>query len=165
MHVDNDKSPQGYIDEDIVPLLEKLHSLGYTTSSSCSGRIVLIKNPGDKSKARWLYKTHKKADKKEVENILSTNKDVWLLMEPVIIHAKAMNLGHAQRLLTAARNSGLKISGITSIKNFTLELRSTERIESLAKNADMITEANKRLQRTKDKIKKLTSALNNLSQL
>jgi tRNA(Phe) wybutosine-synthesizing methylase Tyw3 len=86
-------------------------------------------------------------------------------MEPVIIHAKATNLGHAQLLLTAARNSGLKISGITSIKNFTLELRSTERIESLIKNADLINEANKRLRKTKDKIKRLISALNNPSQL
>ncbi|MBU4242426.1 MAG: hypothetical protein KKF52_04295, partial [Nanoarchaeota archaeon] len=40
-----DKSPQGHIDEDIKPLLEKINKhKEYETTSSCSGRIVLLEN-------------------------------------------------------------------------------------------------------------------------
>lgn len=165
-----DKSPQGFIDKDIILLLKLLNSLGYKTTSSCSGRIVLLKisKAGDKGKAEWLYKTHAKADYKEIFNLLK-NEKIWFLQEPFILHVKCQNLNSAQRLLTIARNTGFKISGITSTKNYTVELRGTERIETvLYKNDEkyiklLVEEANKKLKMTKEKIKRFYNALKNLS--
>lgn len=162
-----DKSPQGFIDEDIKGLLEVLNDKGYSTTSSCSGRIVLITKSGEKGSAKWLFKSHKKVDSNKIFEIIQKNSPVWFLQEPFIIHAKAEDLESAQKLLTIAKNSGLKISGITSIKNCTLEIRGTERMETLLdKNCNkgylsiLTEEANKRLQRTKDKMNRF---LKNLS--
>ena len=157
--MEEDKSPQGFIDEDIKDLLKVLNDKGYATTSSCSGRIVLITKPGEKGDAKWLFKSHDKADAYKIYELVQKNSPVWLLQEPMILHVKAKDLDSAQKLLTIAKNSGLKISGITSIKNCTLEIRGTERIETLLdKSCDkeyfsiLVKEANIRLQKTKNKM-------------
>ncbi len=63
-----DKSPQGFIDPAIIPLLKILNKK-YTTTSSCSGRITLMKGV-KKGEAQWLYKTHTKASAAEIYKIL-----------------------------------------------------------------------------------------------
>ncbi len=164
-----DKSPQGFIDEDIKDLLKVLNAKSYKTTSSCSGRIVLITNSGEKGNAKWLFKSHKKVNGNKIFELIQKNSPVWFLQEPFILHVKAKDLESAQKLLTIAKNSGLKISGITSIKNCTLELRGTERMETLLikdcskKYVSLLTgEANKRLQKTKEKMNKF---LNGVSQI
>lgn len=161
-----DKSPQGFVDKDIESLLNLLNSKGYKTTSSCSGRIVLLKTQ-EKGKAEWLYKTHTKANHKEIFPLLKDK--VWFLQEPVILHIKCKDLDSAQKLLTIAKNTGFKISGITSIKNFTVELRGTERMETLLYRNDegyirlLVEEANKKLKRTKERLNNFYNALKTLS--
>lgn len=162
-----DKSPQGFIDEDVKELLKVLNDKGYETTSSCSGRIVLITNSGDKGNAQWLFKSHKKVSSKKVFHLIQKNSPLWFLQEPFILHVKAKDLESAQKLLTIAKNSGLKISGITSIKNCSIELRSTERMETLlTKDCSnkyvslLVKESNKRLQKTKERMNRF---LKNLS--
>ena len=161
-----DKSPQGFIDEDVKELLKVLNNKGYDTSSSCSGRIVLITNSGEKGNAKWLFKSHKKVNGNKIFDLIQENSPVWFLQEPFILHAKAKDLASAQKLLTIAKNSGLKISGITSIKNCSIEIRSTERMETLlTKDCSkkyvslLVKESNKRLQKTKDKMRRLMESL------
>ncbi len=156
-----DKSPQGFIDEDIKDLLKLLNDKGYETSSSCSGRVVLITNSGDKGNAKWLFKSHKKVNGNKIFDLIQKNSPVWFLQEPMILHVRAKDLSSAQKLLSIAKDSGLKISGITSIKNCSIELRGTERMETLLDNSCgkeyiflLVDEANKRLQRTKEKMKR-----------
>jgi len=165
-----DRSKKGSFDEDIKPLLEVINSKeGYTTTSSCSGRIVILDIPkaGDKKNARWLYTTHEKADAEKIIEILNhIKKPVWLLQEPVILHVKCNNLDHAEALLKTAQDCGFKRSGIFSLKNNAVELQSTERIETLLtpgldeKYVRLIVDAaQKKLDRTKEKIKRLEMKL------
>ena len=157
--MEKDKSPQGFIDEDIKNLLNILNNKGYKTTSSCSGRIVLITKSGEKGSARWMFKSHDNVQGDNIFSSVQKNNPIWFLQEPMILHVKAKDLESAQKLLSIAKDSGLKISGITSIKNSTLEIRGTERIETLlTKDCNqeyislLVEEANKRLQRTKEKI-------------
>ena len=156
-----DKSPQGFIDEDIKDLLKVLNEKAYETTSSCSGRIVLITKSGDKSDARWIFKSHDNVDGDKIFKLVQENSPTWFLQEPMILHVKAKDLDSAQKLLSVAKDSGLKISGITSIKNCTLEIRGTERMETLLTKdcskdyvSILVKEANNRLQKTKEKIKR-----------
>jgi len=157
-----DKSPQGFIDEDIKGLLKVLNGKGYESTSSCSGRIVLITESGKKGRAEWAFKSHEKADGGEIFGIIQKRGALWFLQEPMILHVRAKSLESAQELLSIAKDSGLKISGITSVKNCSLEIRGTERMETLLTKdcskeyiTRLVDEANKRLQRTKEKTKKL----------
>ncbi len=162
-----DKSPQGFIDEDIKCLLQTLKEKEYKTTSSCSGRIVLITKSGEKGPARWIFKSHDNVKGKEIFNLVQKNSPVWFLQEPMILHAKAKSLDSAQKLLTLAKNSGLKISGITSIKNCSIEIRGTERMETiLTKECSedyislLVDKANEKLNKTKQKIKRFLKNLN-----
>lgn len=164
-----DKSPQGFIDEDIKDLLKVLNDKSYDTTSSCSGRIVLITKSGEKGNARWIFKSHKKVNSDKVFELVQKNSPVWFLQEPMILHVKAKDLASAQKLLSVAKDSGLKISGITSIKNCTLEIRGTERMETLlTKDCSkeyvslLVEEANKRLQRTKEKMKRFLDGVSQI---
>lgn len=161
-----DKSPQGFIDEDVKELLKTLNDRGYSTTSSCSGRIVLITKSGEKGSAEWLFKSHEKVDSDKIFEIVQKNSPVWFLQEPFILHVKAKDLESAQELLTIAKDSGLKISGITSVKNCTIEIRGTERMETLlTKDCSkeyfslLVQEANNRLQKTKEKMKRFMRGL------
>lgn len=161
-----DKSPQGFIDDDIKSLLEALNNQGFETTSSCSGRIVLITRSGEKGSARWIFKSHDNVKGKDIFELVQEISPVWLLQEPVILHIKAQDLDSAQRLLSLAKESGLKISGITSVKNCTLEIRGTERMETLlTKDCSkeyislLVEEANKRLLKTKEKIRRFLAKL------
>ena len=161
-----DKSPQGFIDEDIKDLLKSLEDNDYKTTSSCSGRIILITNSGEKGSARWIFKSHDNVEGKTIFELVQKNSPVWFLQEPMILHARAKDLDSAQNLLSKAKESGLKISGITSIKNCTLEVRGTERMETLLTQdcsleyiSLLVEEANKRLLKTKEKIRRFSAKL------
>ncbi len=165
-----DKSKKGAIDEDIRPLLAVLNRRGhYETTSSCSGRIVLLDVPktGDKQHAQWLYTAHTKADPDAIESVLrQQNHEIWFLQEPVILHVNCMTLADAERLLELAKSCGFKRSGIFSLKHFSVELQGTERMETLLTRdlpkeyiARLAAAANLRLQRTKKKIQMLLERL------
>ena len=166
----SDRSKKGSIDEDIRPLLERINSYPeYETTSSCSGRIVLLDVPrvGDKKHAQWIYATHDKADADEICNILATcAKPVYFLQEPIILHVNCSSLESANRLLEIARRAGLKRSGIFSLKHFSVGLHGAERNDTILNKrltikyiALLVAEANNKLQRTKIKMKKLYQAL------
>ncbi len=165
-----DKSKKGEIDADIMPLLDVINSKeGYVTTSSCSGRIVLLDVPktGDKKNARWLYTTHDAADGNEVSNIVRISpKQLWLLQEPMILHVQCKTIEHAERLLKIAQRCGFKRSGIFSLKKFSVEIQGTERIETLLTSElpkeyvlRIVDEANLKLQRAKQNMQKFQDVL------
>ena len=96
-----DKSKQGFIDKDIGALIGLINKSGYKTTSSCSGRIVLLKIPkfGDKQHAEWLYKTHENADSREIMKILEENEGLklYFLQEPPIIHVNCRDMESADK--------------------------------------------------------------------
>jgi len=167
-----DKSRIGKIDEKIKPLLNKINNKKqFYTTSSCSGRIVLIKASDKKENNLFLWVSHKKTNLKELKNQLDKTKNykglVYFKQEPVILHIACNSLEDAQTLVDKAKFLGYKQSSIiASKKRIIIELRSTEKIEIPITNRGkilvndeflkiLVKESNKKLKRTWGKIKKL----------
>ncbi|MBT4604685.1 hypothetical protein HOC01_03530 [archaeon] len=163
--VNVDKSPQGFIDADIIDLLDVLNKEGgdYETTSSCSGRITLMSGV-KKGDAKWVYKTHDACDFLKVFEIVSGLGDdevLRFMYEPFIVHIKCKNFEAASSMLSILHTNGLKKSGMISLKNLILELNDTGRIETVLDNSltkgyieRLCAEANRRLVSTKARIKK-----------
>lgn len=160
-----DNSTQGFIDKDIIELLKKINNhKEYKTTSSCSGRIVLLSSKKKKGDSKWIFKSHEKVSFNEIWKAFQNTKgNVWFLQEPLIVHVKCSNFETCKNLLGICNKAGLKHSGMISTKNFTVEIRGNERIETVI-NKELISkpyylmltkEANKSLGRTKLKIRKL----------
>ncbi|MAG39246.1 hypothetical protein CMO90_04130 [Candidatus Woesearchaeota archaeon] len=174
----NDKSNKGFVDTKIKSLIEHINSLkNYYTTSSCSGRIIIIQIPktGSKKDADFLFRTHEEANSKElidtVNNISNVDGDVWLRQEPAILHVATKTLDDASNVLRIARRVGFKRNGVFEIKKRVLiELVSTERIDAiliingkLLVSEDylnvLVEEANKKLRKTWLKIFELEKSL------
>lgn len=167
-----DKSSIGKWDEKIAKLCDKINSLGnYYTTSSCSGRIILMVDQEKKGKDLFVFVSHDKVsfDKfmKEINLALEKNKEIKFKLEPCILHVSCETLEDAEELYEKAKLSGWKKSGIIGVKNgFTVELNSTEKLEfPIIQNKKIlvsdeflkivIDEANKKLEKSWMKIEKL----------
>lgn len=165
-----DKSKKGEIDKPIKSLIKLINkSNNYYTTSSCSGRIVLLaKKQGEKQGAKWLLSTHKKTNLKQIKSALKTipKQNVYFRFEPLILHVAADSIENAQKLVNKARDIGFKRTGIQSTKNkIIIEIASTEILNTIiAKNKKLlvnndylkilIQEANKKIEQNKSKIKR-----------
>lgn len=170
-----DKSNEGSWDIKIKPLCNKINkSKDYYTTSSCAGRIVLLKGEIDKQPNAFLFKTHKTTTLKQIKQALQNIKDYKGLVEfkqsPCILHVACENINKAQELVTKAKLAGWKYSGIMSTKRNMVEIHSTEHMdfpimlkgrvlvdEDFLKIA--IEEANKRLGRVWKKIDRLKKSI------
>lgn len=133
-----DRSKKGSVDRAIKPLLEAInaHTCYYTTSS-CAGRILLLREPDSQKKNEygWPHVTHEQADAErflealaELEGVDGT---VWLRMQTVIVHVACKDLESANRLLKQFSPFGWKRSGIFSVENdIMLELLSVENMDA-----------------------------------
>lgn len=173
-----DNSSIGELDEKISRLCGKLNKMKeYYTTSSCSGRIVLIKQAEKKQEGLFLFRTHSKIKfkqiKQELNKVIRDNKRdlIYFRQEPCILHAACASLSSAQKLLDSAKLAGWKNSGImASMNRIVLEMRSTEFIqmpiifkgEILVDDnflKILVKEANRKLERTFGKIQKLESLI------
>lgn len=124
------------VDHEIIPILRMINdSQEYYTSSSCSGRIVLLEIPriGDKKNARFLGKWHRTIAFDEILSAAKKAKTglLWLLAQPPIIHIAADNNKVADKMIKIANASGFKNSGVKSIgKKIIIEVCSTERLDA-----------------------------------
>jgi len=173
-----DKSNIGSIDKPILKTINLINSFkNYYTTSSCSGRIILIKIPknGKKNEAEFLFRTHSKTNIKELKQYLKPLKEeIWLRQEPLIIHICSKSLDDALKLLNIARLCSFKKSGIMSYsKKIMLEINGTENISTIISrdnkilvNDDylniLIKEANQNLERIMVKIDGFNKLLNKL---
>jgi len=165
-----DKSKKGSIDPVILPLIEKINSLDdYYSTSSCSGRIVLLKESesGRKDKAKWLFVSHDKVDSDKLIykiNKLPDKKNIWFKFEPPIIHISCRNIDAAQKLLDIARPL-FKLSGIISTSKNIVEIRGTDRIDTPIKDISdnhirvLVEISNKKLEKTRKKLKDMGKEL------
>ncbi len=131
----------GYLDTDILDILKKLFEFeDLYTISSCSGRITFIDGnlPWERRGSSIIFKKHQPITVEEFLEILNvpTLKRLWLVVTGPIIHASALNMRSAQKLLMIARESGMKHSGILSInkeKGIIVELKTGIRLTHLLK--------------------------------
>lgn len=167
-----DKSRKGYIDEPIQGLIDIINDCAeYYTTSSCSGRILIIdiKEKKRKDCSEFLLNAHAAISGKQLLEVLnnSDKENVWLLVQPPILHIATPTLECGMTLLRKMRNQGCKRAGIISstTEKTIVEIKGTEQMElPLAlkntvllspSNAEiLVTEANKKMEISHDTIKK-----------
>lgn len=161
---------KGEIDEDLIPLLNKINSLeDYVTLSSCSGRIAVLDldDFGKKLNSEFLGKWHSLVSFEEVVSaIMKSKRQTWFIQSPPIIHVACRDWNSAKKLLEISNNAGFRRSGLISVENLVVEIASFERIElPVALAGKMIVSedylrilvdfANRKLGRGKEKLKRL----------
>ena len=165
-----DKSKKSSIDSPILNLVDKINSSkDYYTTSSCSGRIVLLEKKSDKKQeSRWLLIIHGKAKTSDVKKALCSAKhEVWFSFEPFILHVCCRDIDSARLLLNSLNGLGLKRSGIMSLGNrILIEIIGDERLHTLVARKGkviaedsylriLVDEANEKAHRNDEKIRKL----------
>jgi tRNA wybutosine-synthesizing protein 3 len=161
----------GDLDMPLKPLLEAINSRqGLYTTSSCMGRIILMREEAGKGSDRFLVKYHRKVGADELmEAMRRAHGTVWLRSEPPILHVICQTLDDARKIMHAALESGFKRSGIQSIRQERnlVEILSTERVDlpALIDGELMLSEeyvrrltqiVNRKFDRGKEKIRRLT---------
>jgi tRNA wybutosine-synthesizing protein 3 len=173
----DDKSSIGSWDRRIVELCNKINEdKNYCTTSSCSGRLSLIKDNNKKMHGLFLWRSHEKTSfeelKKEIEKASKQTEDtVYFKQEPCLVTVACKDIESQRKLFDIAKNNGWKKSGIvTTQKKFILELMSSENIslpvitrgEILISDKYiklLVKEANKKLEKTWEKIDRLKGLL------
>ncbi len=107
----------GEVDVPIVPLLDLLNGHpDIVTTSSCSGRIVLLETDitERKRESAFYRKWHRPVTTDEVWSALTAySGDVlWFKVDPFILHVAFSDLFLALDVIRLARASGFKIAGI-----------------------------------------------------
>uniref|UniRef100_A0A3Q3XRL2 tRNA wybutosine-synthesizing protein 3 homolog n=1 Tax=Mola mola TaxID=94237 RepID=A0A3Q3XRL2_MOLML len=126
-----DLSKKGSVDEDITHVVSLLNSCEeFFTTSSCSGRIILIDGVRDacevqKQNCVWLFVSHQKCTSDE------SNGDAVFKFEPFVLHVQCRQLDDAQLVHSVAINSGFRNSGLTVSKTGKImtAVRSTHGLE------------------------------------
>ena len=130
-----DKSSIGKWDEKIISLCKKINSKeNYYTTSSCSGRIILMIDQEKKGENLFFFVFHDKINLRELREqlnlALKKNKTIKFKLEPAIIHIACKTFKDAEKLFEIGKNAGWKRLGIIGTRNgFTFELNSTEKLE------------------------------------
>ncbi|RLG15943.1 hypothetical protein DRN69_02195 [Candidatus Pacearchaeota archaeon] len=175
-----DKSFKSCWDKRITSLCKKINSLdNYYTTSSCSGRVVLMIDKNKKQPNLFVIVYHDLISfeqlKKDLNIIIKKNKElIKFKMESCALHVACRSLKDAQDLYDKAKLAGWKRSGIiASNKRFMVELNSTEKLEFPIINKNkilvndeflrmIIKDSNKKLKKCWKKIMKLEKELINL---
>jgi len=172
----SDKSHVGTWDKRIIPLCNKINkNKDYYTTSSCSGRIILIKSSIKKQPNLFIFRMHDRITFKQLKHELKKaekSKTAVFKQEPAILHVACRNLESAQLLVDKAKFCGWKRSGIMATrKRIICELMSTEHIELPIVDKGkivvsdnylkiLVREADKKLERTWVKISSLEKLFN-----
>jgi tRNA wybutosine-synthesizing protein 3 len=167
-----DKSSVGGWDKRIRRLCDKINSLSdFYTTSSCSGRIILMIEQNKKGKDLFLKTWHDKINfkdlKRELNKFVKRKETIKFKLEPPIIHIACRDMKKATYILEKAKYVGFKRSGIlTGDKNIIVELNSSDRLEfPIIKNGKILVNdeflflivknSNEKMEKGWEKIRKL----------
>ncbi len=185
-----DKSIKGSVDKKISGIISLINkNKDYYTTSSCSGRILLIV-PDKKRNTEWIYVSHDKISlsgeninriKRIIMSYIKGNdkknkikRSVFLKQEGFILHVCCRDIESAKKLIGIANNVGVRRSGITSINEksskIIVEVIGSEHFEALVARdgrilvdddylKEIIKEANKRLDVSDERLKQLYSMI------
>ena len=110
-----DKSKKGSVDKQIVSLIKLINKHpDYYTTSSCAGRIMILKPGNKKHQTKWLFVSHDPVKSIEIK---PSKEITWLRYEPLILHICCRTIEDAKKVMKITSNSAFKHSGIISIKN------------------------------------------------
>ena len=129
-----EEAGQGLVDPDILPILVSLNTCSrIVTTSSCSGRIVVITapEPGDKRGSRFLGRWHRRVSVQELEEALqrATGRFVWASAQPPILSLYTCDLSMAELVVNAAHRSGFKYSCYHGSGIYHVRILGTSRID------------------------------------
>uniref|UniRef100_A0A3Q0QTD5 tRNA wybutosine-synthesizing protein 3 homolog n=1 Tax=Amphilophus citrinellus TaxID=61819 RepID=A0A3Q0QTD5_AMPCI len=133
-----DLSKKGSVDEGIEHVVSLLNSCEeYFTTSSCSGRIILIDGVSQSSDVQkqncvWLFVSHQKCTSDDLMSALAgCCGDAVLKFEPFVLHLQCRRLEDAQLMHFVSINSGFRNSGVTVGKTgkIIMAVRSTHGLE------------------------------------
>uniref|UniRef100_A0A3Q3GAW7 tRNA wybutosine-synthesizing protein 3 homolog n=1 Tax=Labrus bergylta TaxID=56723 RepID=A0A3Q3GAW7_9LABR len=133
-----DHSKKSSVDEDIEHVVILLNSCEeYFTTSSCSGRIILIDGVSGSSDVHkqncvWLFVSHQKCKSEDlISGLARSSADAVLKFEPFVLHVQCRQLEDAQLVHSVAINSGFRNSGLTVSKTGKIltAVRSTHGLE------------------------------------
>ena len=112
-----DKSKKGSVDKQIVSLIKLINKHeNYYTTSSCAGRIMILKPGNKKHQTKWLFTSHDLVKYSDIK--LEPSKEIiWFRYEPLILHICCKTIDDAKKLMKITSNSAFKHSGIISMKN------------------------------------------------
>jgi tRNA wybutosine-synthesizing protein 3 len=171
-----DKSSKGNIDEKIKDLCKKINSLKncYTTSS-CSGRIVIIIDQEKKAEGLLTKVYHSLISfeelKKDLNELIERKEDFKFKMEPCALHVAFRTFGQAKEFYEKAKLLGWKKAGVIAFdKRFVVEINSSDRLEfpiirkgKILVNDEflkiVVEEANEKLKKGWGKIEKLGESI------
>jgi len=184
----NQKVCGGEVDEAIIPVVEAINANpSYFTTSSCAGRIVLLRLPGlgDKEEAEFLAKWHRTVDMEDVKEAFLSIKEeglTFLLAQSPIIHIRCKDVKSAVELRNLAVESGFKYSTLKSLTlnsrdepiKIVVEILSSENIHVPIARGSMIfpdddyigfiiENANSALKRARDKLDRFRENLAQIS--
>lgn len=165
-------------DRQIIPLCTFINSLAeFFSSSSCAGRIMLLKTDAKESKreAAFHAKWHRAVSFPELAKEIGKKIDapeLWLKQEPFILHLGTNNLANANRLLECCRIAGIKRAGImvAEPEKFMLEIIGTQNMSLPVKKKNKaiaekeflrfaLRKANSKLKRNYEMLKKFEKIL------
>lgn len=125
-----DRSSIGKWDDKIKSLCDKINKLPqYYTTSSCSGRIIIMTDQEKKAQGLFKFVGH---DLIQLEDLLKIQlkKDLKFKQEPMILHIACEKLEDANHLLKLAQKAGFKKTGIIALnKRIIIEINGSEKIE------------------------------------
>ena len=126
-----DKSNIGDWDKRIIALCEKINASDkYYTTSSCSGRIMIIKDKDEKAPDLFEWVSHDSVSFEDFMKKIPKQGDFKFKQEPMILHIACKDIDGAGELLNKIRDAGWKRAGIISLgKNIVIEVIGTEKIE------------------------------------
>ncbi|TWW73358.1 tRNA wybutosine-synthesizing protein 3 -like protein [Takifugu flavidus] len=174
-----DLSKKGSVDEDISHLVSLINSRErFFTTSSCSGRIILIDRVSgisdiQKQNCHWLFVSHQKCKPDDLISALErSNGDAVFKFEPFVLHVQCRQLDDAQMMHSVAINAGFRNSGLTvgKLGKIMMAVRSTHVLEvPLSHNGKVLVEqeyihfltelANQKMEENLRRIQRLISAL------
>jgi tRNA wybutosine-synthesizing protein 3 len=131
----SDKSSVGEWDKKIKKLCHKINKLqDFYTTSSCSGRVILMIQQEKKENDLFIKVWHDKIYFNELKKVLSElskrKEIIKFKLEPPIINIACRDMKKATEMLEKAKYIGFKRSGILTFdKNIILEINTSERME------------------------------------
>lgn len=167
----NDRSLKQSWDKNIINLCSLINKCNdFYTTSSCSGRILILVDSKEKREDLFLFVSHDLISFQQLKNILSNIKDkkrIYFKFDPCILHIACRDFEKAQKIHDIAKLSGWKRCGIiTSGKRVIVELNASDRIEFPIMNQGkilvddnflklIVKESNKKLKLSWEKIDRL----------
>lgn len=133
---------QGKVDEQMQGLCKFIAGTErFYTSSCCSGRILLLEKRGTRKIDTFFHrKWHREISFEELLEGFNepTKGEVWLKVDPFILHIGAKSLEDANTVLGAMKKAGVKRGGIivTKPEKFLIEFQGTETMSVPVKNLE-----------------------------